>query len=100
MVLRYVVFFLSPSSQFLKAILLKIANVTKQKKDSLEEIMKLLIKCKNAGKDACFRIPTLLTTATINITFAAPTNKILLIITIVLNVTWQGKRQRNFKTLR
>jgi hypothetical protein len=97
MALRYVVFFLSPSSQFLKAILLKIANVTKQKKDCLEEIMKLLIKCQNPGKDACFRILTLQTTATINIKFTAPTNKILLIITILLKVTWQGKRQQNFK---
>jgi hypothetical protein len=97
MVLRYAVFFLSPSSQFVKAILLKIENVTKQKKKTVGKIMKLLRKCQNAEQDICFRIPTFLTTATINITFAAPTNKILLIITIVLKVTWQGKRRQNFK---
>jgi len=33
--LRYAVFFLSPPSQFLKATLFKIANVTKQKKMSV-----------------------------------------------------------------
>jgi hypothetical protein len=67
------------------------------KKDCREVIVKLLRKCQNAGKDTSFKIPTLLTTATIAITFAAPANKMLLIITVVLDVTWQGKRQQNFK---
>ena len=62
--------------------------------------MSLLRKCQNAEQDTCFRIPTFLTTATITITFAAPTNKMLLIITVVLKVTWQGKRRQNFKIWR
>jgi hypothetical protein len=71
-----------------------------RKKDCREVIMSLLRKCQNAEQDTCFRIPTFLTTATITITFAAPTNKMLLIITVVLKVTWQGKRRQNFKIWR
>ena len=76
MVLGLTVLFLSPLSQFLKAILFKISKVTKQKKNDCRELItKILRKCQNAGKDTCFRIPTLVTTATITITFATPTNK-------------------------
>jgi hypothetical protein len=50
-----------------------------EKSDCREVITKRLRKYQNAVQDIRFRIPTFVNTANINLTFAVPTDKMLLI---------------------